>query len=537
MTDSDFILTAKDKTAAAFNAVANRLNDLNDKANSVGKAMSTVGKVFGIAAGAAGVGMLAKAAFDAGNAMNKIDASKIMLANQATDKAKASLANMAAIIGAKLAPFVEALANWFTKAMGDGKGFGEVVGKVFNGLVTVVGVFADAWRGIEVIWAGLKIVFQGFGLAVLEGLAAIDRTIVDMGNKLPGVSMKYSATIQGMATAAGQSMVGMQADLATLLAKPLPSAGIKAFVAETESAANAHAATVTYISDEEKKRLEKAAEERRKLAEKQREELEKHTSDYMNALTKELSAIDQRNMSAAEKMEQGFQQERDALNTARANNIIDMETYEAQKLGVEQRYAKERSALKQQELGQFAWFEKVKSDLELKTTKGRISAAQTILGQASGLMQSDRKNEFEFGKKAAIGQALIGTSVGVTEALKAPWWLSPGLVALALATGMMQVRSIRRTQFGGGGAANVGATATMGVGSTGLPDIAGAQPESNFAPAPTLPQSSSSSAPQRNITFVVESGNAMLNTWIRESFAPAAREAFGDGVRFTTETG
>lgn len=344
--ETSYTLTAQDKTAAAFNSVANRLNDLNDKASSVGKAMSAVGKVFGIAAGAAGVGMLAKAAFDAGNAMNKIDASKIMLANQATDKAKASLANMAAIIGAKLSPFIEAVANWFVKAMGDGKGFGEVVGKVFNGLVTVVGVFADAWRGIEVIWAGLKVVFAGFAFGIIEGLATIDRTVVDLANKLPGVSMQYSESLKGMSELARKDLSAMQADLVTLLAKPLPSTGIKKFVAETEAAANAHAATVTFISDEEKKRLEKATQVAEKEAQKQREILEKHTADYMSALNKEVAAIDQRNMSAAEKMEQGFQQERDALTTARANGLIDSETYEAQKLGVESRYAQERSALK-----------------------------------------------------------------------------------------------------------------------------------------------------------------------------------------------
>lgn len=532
MSGSTFTLSANDQTAAAFNAVSKRLENLNDKAGKVGKAMQTVGKVFGLAAGAAGVGMLAKAAFDASNAMNKMDASKIVAANQATDKAQKSLGNMAAIIGAKLAPFVEALANWFTKAMGDGKAFGDVVGKVFNGLVTVVGVFADAWRGIEVIWAGLKVVFQGFGLAVIFGLSQIGIAIVDLANLLPGVNLKYSETLQGMADAAGDSMESMKGDLTALLLKPLPSAGIKAFVAQTEAAANAHAKTVKFISKEEQKASEKAASDAAKLAAKQAEDLEKHTIDFRNSLTKQVDAIAERNMSAQQKLEEGVQLERDTLTTARANNLIDLETYEAQKLAVEQRYREQSDQLNQTSLQRTAaqnnaWITSIVKESK-QGWAGRVSAAYTGLGQLSTLMQSDRKKEFELGKKAAIGQALIGTYLGVTEALKAPWFLAPFLAATALATGMMQVRSIRSQQFGGGGAANVGASAVQGVGQTGQPSAGG----SGYADAPMLPQSSSSTAAQRNVVIQVASGNSMLDAWIRESLAPAMKEAAGDGVKF-----
>ena len=183
------------------------------------------------------------------------------------------------------------------------------------------------------------------------------------------------------------------------------------------------------------------------------------------------------------------------------------------------------------EYGQFAWMVQAKASLEQKSMKSRIAGVSTLLGQAANLMQSDKKKEFEFGKKAAIANALIGMGEGIGKAWGLPFPLNVAAVALVAANSMMNIRQLRAQQFNGGGAANVGASASMPVDSTGLPS--GGMPSGAIPEAPTLPQASNSGGPQRNVVIRVEGDNGMVSMdWVRNKLAPAMQEAAGDGVKF-----
>jgi hypothetical protein len=486
-----FVMSASDETARAFNSVNNRIKEVSSNTEAIAK-VSKVG--FALFVGGElleGVRKLGRAMFDVNNATNKIDAQRLQGMHNAMEKAQASFAGVAATIGSKLAPILEAVANWFVKLIGDGEGFKESFNAVFAGLVRAVGVFADAWRGIEVVWEGLKLSFHGFRLAVVTGMQALDKILVDVSNKIPGVHLKYSESLKGAAAGARESVDQAKAKIHELMMKPLPSAMMQDAVAQFDKMTGA-AVKLT-------KEQQKARDEAAKSLAKAREQQEKEQDDLLNS---SFDKIQKENDQLARFNEQKAALQADADSKAQADRVKDM--------------------------GQFAWMEKIKTDLAVKSMKGRISAAQGLLGMAANLMQSDRKKEFEFGKKAAIANAYVEMFKGIAMA----WGYGPVLgtiyAALVYKNAMMNIRQLKSQQFAGGGAANVGATAVMPVDSTGTPTGSPAVQE-----APMLPQSSSSGGPARQVFLTVQSDSGMVSMeWVRNQLAPVMNEAAGDGVKF-----
>lgn len=482
--NAEYVLSAQDQTAAAFARVNKNLEGLSNQATEAGKKMEKGFKVgLALFLGTELMGALRKLGgemFNIANATNKIDAGKLQAMHQSLDKAGQSFKSMASMIGAQLAPYIQMVADLFVQAMGDGEGFRRVMHAAFVGLVRAVGIFADAWRGIEVIWAGLKMAFTGLRLFIVNGLADIDRTIVDVANKLPGVHLKYSEGLQGAADSARAQFEQTRSDFDAIIMKPLPSAGMLEAVKQIDAASAKQGEALA------------AAAERQKAANKAAEDEEWRKNITISAMKVESDA----------KNEETEQERRDREHQA-----------------------------KMQEMGQFAWMEQAKYNLEQKSLKGRVAAAQGILGQAASLMQSNRKKEFEIGKAAAIANATISMFEGIGKSWEYGPILGPIFAALVGAAGMMNIRQIRSQQFGGGGAANVGATPSMSVGSTGLPDT-GRSP-AGVQEAPSLPMSSSSGGPQRNVVIRVEGDNGMVSMdWVRNKLAPAMQDAAGDGVKF-----
>lgn len=167
-----------------------------------------------------------------------------------------------------------------------------------------------------------------------------------------------------------------------------------------------------------------------------------------------------------------------------------------------------------------------------KDREDTFAGTRDMLNNLSVLMNSSSRKAFEVGKAAAIGETLMNTYASATGAYKSlvsiPF-VGPALAAAAAASaviaGMANVQSIRSQQFGGGGGS---APAVPSVTSATSAAIAPVQS------APTLPTSSQSGGPQRQTTIIVESGNAMLDVWIRDKLAPAMRQAHGDGITFIT---
>jgi len=544
MTDKtllEYVLTASDETSKAFQSVNKKISETADNT----KAMSKVAKVgFALFVGGElleGVRKLAGAMFDVKNAANKIDAQRIQGMHNSLEKAKASFGNVAAIVGSKLAPMLEMAADWFVKLIGDGEGFRDTFGAIFAALTRAVGVFADGWRGVQVIWEVLTLAFHGFRLAVITGMREIDRVIVDIGNKIPGVTLKYSKGLKEMGENARASVDETKGRLHDLMMKPLPSTMMKDAVGQFDK--------MTGAAVKLNKEQEKARENAAKAMAKQREAQDKEQDDLINSSFDKIQKENEQLAASVERLRvaglsklQVLEEQHDAelasIQSARVRNITDEETarqleidslarFNEQKAALQKESDDKAQAARQKDLGQFQWMETAKNLFAQKTMRSRIAGVAGLLGVAANLMQSDRKKEFEFGKKAAIANAYISMFEGIGKSFQYGPILGPIYAALVGTLGMANIRQIQSQQFGGGGAANVGASAVMAVDSTGSPS-GGAIQE-----APMLPQSSQSGGPERQTIVKVDTGgNAFLDAWIRERLAPAMREAHGDGIQF-----
>jgi len=162
---------------------------------------------------------------------------------------------------------------------------------------------------------------------------------------------------------------------------------------------------------------------------------------------------------------------------------------------------------------------KKQRQMDFEGTRAGLSALST-------LMNSHSRRAFEVGKAAAIAGSIVDTYRAATKALAELGPIAgPFAAAAMVAAGIANVQNIRAQQFnGGGGSISAPQTPTAAINEAATP----------VQSAPSLPVPSNSGGPQRQTTIIVESGNAMLDVWIREKLAPAMREAHGDGITFIT---
>jgi hypothetical protein len=475
--EANYVLTASDETARAFRSVENNLKGMKDEMAGIGKTAGLAFKLFVGGELLEGLRKLGGAMFDVKNATNAIDAGRIQKMRESTAAAGKAFAGVAATIGSMLAPVIERLSNWFVKAVGDGEGLKRFFHALFVGLVRGVGIFADAWRGMEIVWAGLKTLFWGFVGSMTDGLRQWDKVFVDVANKIPGVNLKYSEAIGQMAKESKANLEKNRQEMVDLLKKPLPSDAMLAAVAQMDKETAAYKA---------------AADTRVQIKKEEHKQINEENEFQGEIVITKLRGSD------AE--------------------------VAAEEQAIKERMHKDRL----QELGQFAWMEQAKWNLQQKGFKARLAGVSTLLGQAANLMNSDRKKEFEIGKKAAIANALVEMGKGIGVAIGYGPILGPPMAALVLANGLANIRQIKSQQFAGGGSANVGATAVQSVDAAGLPDRSGSAQE-----APTMPMSSQSGGPSRQVTLIVQSDSGMVSMdWVRNQLAPVMNEAAGDGVKF-----
>jgi len=102
------------------------------------------------------------------------------------------------------------------------------------------------------------------------------------------------------------------------------------------------------------------------------------------------------------------------------------------------------------------------SNIRRQFSKDDLSKTQNALGTISTLMNSHSRKMFEIGKAAAIGKAIVATSLGVMEALTIPFigWAMAPLVAAA---GIQNIAAIKNASFGGGSVATAAPSVTQGV--------------------------------------------------------------------------
>lgn len=162
--------------------------------------------------------------------------------------------------------------------------------------------------------------------------------------------------------------------------------------------------------------------------------------------------------------------------------------------------------------------------------KGDLASMGGVLGEMSGLMNSESRKQFEIGKKAAKAKVLVDTYMAAQSGFATTPFFPLGIAmgAIALGIGMMNYQKVSGLQFEGG-ASPGGAVGTFPASpSTGLP-------EASAPPGGNLPQSQERESP-RVVNLTVQGEGAPSDDYTRNVLIPALNNAVGDGVELNAMT-
>lgn len=179
---------------------------------------------------------------------------------------------------------------------------------------------------------------------------------------------------------------------------------------------------------------------------------------------------------------------------------------------------------------QVAAANKQRSQMWQAAWHGDLASMSGVLGEVSGLMNSEHRKQFEIGKKAAKAQVLVNTFMAAQSGFATPPFFPVGLAmgALALALGFMNYEKVNSVQFqGGGGGSPGGAIGTFPASpNTGLPESGAADSLPNL-------NAGQQNAPARRVEIHLQGSQILSDEMIRDQLIPAINEAIGDGVELT----
>jgi hypothetical protein len=444
-----------------------------------------------------------------GIGLSAIDVQKAEMANEALAKSAGATDALIKDVTIELAPIIGKLTEMLSAMGTQGNESANLIGKSLDGVVNIVGVFADGLHGVQIIFKTLEVAALGFSALatkVFQGVATVIATsidgwvmmindaindinsIVDTGLK-PLPSVRDSEFMQSIHTV-GDNMRGLvsetNAELHNLLMEDLPSEGIKAFVAtaQEEFQKVAQARVDAQAASGNNNELDNPAESKEVLYEK----------DKTLAIIEELrSRFDQENelQSGADGK---FASQQEMLEQALANQWIT----------------------KKQFADAEAQLEKDKQRAILDTTTSAIDAA------AQALMLGGKKTQ-KIGKNLAIVAAVIKGKQAAVDAWQAgmstggPW--APAVAAAYTAASIARTTSMI-SSIKGGGKSMAGMSAGGSI-----------SPPSNAQQTATGQEGQQS--PQRNVTINLAGSGMFSADQVRELIGQI-NEQVGDGVELVT---
>jgi len=375
-----------------------------------------------------------------GFAVNRIDAAKIEAANDAMGRSAKVVEGIGTQMAVQLAPYIEGLANSFGDLAVEHNGFKDEIINGAEAIVSGVAFIADTYRGLEVVWSGLKTVFWGFVDSQLVGMVALDRGLSRIIDMMPGLSASPSADLQLWADSAAASFVAAETELHDLVMTPMPSAGVEAFFAK--------------VRQESQKAAEQVAKDKEVIAApvvagdgddtdnaKLVEKLARDRETILQSLYTEEQSLADSYSRKAEMAAVAFQDE-----VLRRDVLIELESeYQAKLTGIHQKGFTERQKFAAMSMGE---------------------QASTIFGKLEGItagVAQHNKAMFKINKVAGIANAIISTHQGIAEAWKLGPIIGPPLAAVVAAAGFAQVNAIKSASFNGGGGAAPSVSGTTGA--------------------------------------------------------------------------
>ncbi len=230
----------------AFIEISEAMKGVGNQSDKVRLAMKLfdsegVALVNTMALGADGLNKAAAEADALGLAISRVEASKIEAANDAMLKISKVAEGFSNTLSIEIAPFITAIADSFTASAIEAGGFGNVATEMIENVSNGIGLMADGFHGIQIIFKILEGAGSFFGASLIGIISDIDRSLVDLLNKLPGVNLEYSETLSNIAGEFKDNLFETKAELDELLKQKIPSERITQWMNNVKKAADKNA--------------------------------------------------------------------------------------------------------------------------------------------------------------------------------------------------------------------------------------------------------------------------------------------------------
>lgn len=184
-----------------------------------------------------------------GTSLSRVDAAKIELANDSMTRIGQVTKGFGLQLTTELAPILTDIAELFIVNAKAAGGFGNVATNLVGDLVMGVGYLGNAWRGMEIIWSGLKVAFAGQIDYMIGRLDRLQQGVVAFINIIPGVDIKPFQGLADAASAVGSTLVDVQAELFDLMMKPLPTQNIEQWLKKVKEKQQAAAEEIAKLKN------------------------------------------------------------------------------------------------------------------------------------------------------------------------------------------------------------------------------------------------------------------------------------------------
>ena len=229
-------------------------------------------------------------AVNLGIALNDIDASKVETANDAFDNATKISKGFSRHLTVELAPIVQGMSVEFLNAANEAGGMAEVATQAIDAIVSAVGVLADSWRGLEIIFQGLKMIMYQLALDSIEIIRVIEYEAKGLANSWRKL---FGAELLTMNRELTDSSIRLRMELndthkalIDLASEPMPSDQIRAYVhewrelSEAQAAANVEAKKYNEVVENGLKRRRNEEEDSLKFWKDLKAHIESTTQDF-----------------------------------------------------------------------------------------------------------------------------------------------------------------------------------------------------------------------------------------------------------------
>ena len=219
-----------------LNVVADAMQGVTNQADKVRIATELFGArgvsvLNMIGGGSENLTKMAAEADHLGIAINRVDAAKIELANDAVAQAKAVFTGLGNQLATSFSPLIMTVADNFRQAALDNEDFGSIGERVVGALLSGYGKFADAIFFLQLGFAGLKVKMLEMAKVVVDRIDPVFTFIMDKYNKMAsifGMDLVDTGKMSAMSAGLTESIGAAIDNVSTMMSQPLPSVGIQA---------------------------------------------------------------------------------------------------------------------------------------------------------------------------------------------------------------------------------------------------------------------------------------------------------------------